>query len=290
MIKTKNGMEQNTFLLDTGNAGDYVLNRSMEEKNTNTIFHLYRKDGSSLFLHPFGNEEKFIEVLEKSDFQGKYGKEPRVESLTMFKNDVYRLIEETVKSWVSEIRFIPKFLISAGIFLVAYLFFSLVIRDPLPMIDEILIGFGAAIFTYVMMGRRDQRSNLSLKKRMELRTRVDRIVFNESSFVKKIEEILHKNESGNTEKIIEYMMSPGKHEFSPEDEKDALQLIKYLKKRFNSRDFKKQERIVDRLIHEKDKEPDKDKKNLSVWAESKKIDFSLFAIYARIKKDLEKVR
>jgi len=276
--------------IDTINAGDYIFIRSMEEKQKITIFHLYRKDGSSLFLHPFEKEEKFMELLEKLDFEGKYGQEPRVESLTMFKNDIYRLIEDAVKSYVSELRFIPKFLISAGIFLAAYLFFSLVVRDPLPMVDEILISFGAAILSYIMIGRRDQRSNLSLKKRMEMRTRVDRIVFNESSFVKKIEKTLHQNESGNTEKVIEYMMSPGKHQISAEDEKDALQLIKYLKKRFNSRDFKRQERIVDRLIHEKDKEPEKDKKSLSVWAESKKVDFSLFAVYARMKKDFEKVR
>ena len=42
---------------------------------------------------------------------------------------------------------IPRLIISAVVFLVAYLFFSLVIRDPLPMLDEIIISF--ALFLMV---------------------------------------------------------------------------------------------------------------------------------------------
>ena len=262
----------------------------MEEKERIPIFHLYRKDGASLFLHPFGSTEKVIDLMEKSEFEGKFGEEPRVESLTMFRNDLYRIIEDQVKNWVSEMRFIPKFLVSAGLFLVSYLFFSLVVRDPLPMVDEILISIGVAVLTYIMMGRRDQRSNVSLKKRMDLRTVVDRIVFNESPFVKQVESALHKNESESTEKIIEYMMSPPDTRFTEEEEKDALQLIKYLRKRFNSRDFRKQEKFVDRLILERDREPTRDRKVLSVCAETKKIDISLFAVYTRMKKRLEKVK
>ncbi len=260
-----------------------------KEKRQIPIFHLYRKEGTSLFLHPFDNEEKFIELLEKYEFEGKYGEEPRVESLTLFRNQLYRLIEDRVKSWVSEIRFIPKFLISSGLFLVSYLFFSLVVRDPLPMIDELLVSFGVAIVTYIILGRRDQRSDVTLKKRLDLRSVVDRIVFNESKFVKHVEEALHKTESESTEKIIEYMMSPPDTRFSPEDEKDAAQLIGYLKKRFDSRDFKKQEKIVAKLARER--EPERDtrvRKSLSVWAESKKIDLSLFAVYTRIKKTSKK--
>lgn len=262
----------------------------MENKERIPIFHLYRKDGTSLFLHPFEGVEKVIDLMEKSEFEGKYGEEPRVESLTMFRNDLYRIIEDQVKTWVAEMRFIPKFLISAGLFLVSYLFFSLVVRDPLPMVDEILISSGVSVLAYILMGRRDQQSNVSLKKRMELRTVVDRIVFDESPFVKQVETALHKNESESTEKIIEYMMSPPDALFSKEEEKDALQLIKYLRKRFSSRDFRKQERLVDRLILEREREPVRERKVLSVWAETKKIDISLFAVYTRMKKRLEKVK
>ena len=262
----------------------------MEGKAKIKIFHLYRKNGTSLFLHPFEAEDKVIDLMEKSEFEGKFGEEPRVESLTMFRNDLYRIIEDQVKNWVSEQRFIPKFLLSAGVFLLSYLFFSLVVRDPLPMIDEILISLGVAVLTYILMGRRDQRSNVSLKKRMDLRTVVDRIVFDASPFVKKIEEALHKNESESTEKIIEYMMSPPDTPFTEEEEQDALQLLKYLKKRFNSRDFRRQEKLMDRLISDQDREPSRDRKVLSVWAETKKVDISLFAVYTRMKKSLEKVK
>ena len=166
----------------------------MEQKDKVTIFHLYRHDGTALFLHPFENLDKLVSVLQKNGIEGKYGKEPRVESLTLFRNDLYRLIEDAVKSWVSEKRFIPRFLASAVVFLLTYLFMSIVIRDPLPLVDEILIGLAAAFVTYFLMSRRDQRSNSALKKRVELRTAVDRIVFKQDPFVKEIEDAPSKAE------------------------------------------------------------------------------------------------
>ena len=37
----------------------------MEEKERIPIFHLYRTDGTSLFLHPFDSTEKVIDLMEK---------------------------------------------------------------------------------------------------------------------------------------------------------------------------------------------------------------------------------
>jgi hypothetical protein len=259
----------------------------MGNDNKLFIYHLHRKDGSSLFLHPFGDSEKFTELLEKYDIEGKYGKEPRVESLTMFRNELYRMIEDHVKGWVSEIRFLPKFLMASGLFLLAYLFLSLVVRDPLPMLDEIAISLGLSIGLYIMLGKRDQHSNLALKKRVDLRTRVDRIVFRESTFVREVEEALQRNESGSSEEVIEYMLSPPERSLTEEEKEDAHQIAQYLRKRFNSRELKKQEKLVSRIIREK--EPEKKVKIQSMLAETKNIDLSLFAVYTRIKRNYNRV-
>ncbi|RKX80036.1 MAG: hypothetical protein DRP87_00945 [Spirochaetes bacterium] len=260
----------------------------MDEENKITIFHLYRKNGSSLFLHPFNSSEKLIEILEKYNVEGKYGREPRVESLTLFRNELYRMIEESVKRWVAEIRFIPKFLISSATFLISYLLLSLTVRDPMPMLDEIAISLGAAVFIYIYIGKRDKRSNISVKKRMELRNKVDSIVFFDSNFVKKVEELLHLNESESREKVLEYMLSPPDASISKEEEKDALQLLGYLKKQFNKREFRRQEKIFSRLY--KKKVGNNNTKLFTLWPDPKKIDLSLFALYTRMKKNLEKVR
>ena len=70
----------------------------MSSKPRITIFHLYRSDGTALFLHPFTNMNKVMEVLEGYELVGKYGQEPRVESLTLFRNDLYRMVEGAVKT------------------------------------------------------------------------------------------------------------------------------------------------------------------------------------------------
>ena len=92
----------------------------MQNKKRIIIDHIFGKDGSSLFLHPFSEEDKTTDLLEHADIEGKYGQEPRVESLVLLRNELYRVIESQVKRWISEQRFIPRFLISAGVFLLEW--------------------------------------------------------------------------------------------------------------------------------------------------------------------------
>jgi len=254
----------------------------MEPKDKITIFHIYRKDGAALFLHPFDSPAKLASLLKKGRITGKYGREPRVESLTLFRNDLYRMIEDAVKSWVMEVRFIPRFIMSAGVFLLSYLFLSFAIRDPIPLVDEILIGSGLAIVAYFLLGRRDQRSNLALRSRVELRTAVDRIVFTEDPFVKEVEEALQRNESEGRERVIRQMLANPDNRFTAGGEDDVKQMLSYLEKRFSTKDYKKQEKFISRA---KDvARGESDVEVLSKWSESKKIDLSLFEIYRRVKK------
>ena len=261
----------------------------MEQNEIITIFHLYRQDGTALFLHPFDDFDKLIQVLKRADIVGKYGTEPRVESLTLFRNDLYRMIEAAVKSWVAEKRFIPRFMISAGVFLISYLFLSFVVRDPLPLVDEILIGVGVAFVSYVLLSRRDQRSNLALKKRVDLRSSVDRIVFSEGRFIKQVEEALREHDAESREQVLEELLTlDPKQRFEIEDANEAKQLIAYLEKRFNTRDYRKHEKMLSRV---KDKSSDgKRIELLSRWTESKKLDLSLFAVYRRMKRSYRSVK
>jgi len=260
----------------------------MDPQGKLTIFHLYRHDGTALFLHPFDSLDKLIQVLKRADVDGKYGTEPRVESLTLFRNDLYRMIEGAVRSWVAERRFIPRFIISAVVFLLAYLFLSFVIRDPIPILDEILVGVGVAVVTYIVLSRRDQRSNLALSKRVELRTSVDRIVFSQGQFIKQVEEVLQQHDAGTREQILEDLLAgdPEKR-FEINDENEAGQFIGYLEKRFSTREYRKQEKLLSRArVKTRD---GRRLEMLSRWSESKKIDLSLFAVYRRMKRSYKSV-
>lgn len=260
----------------------------MDSKEKITIFHIYRKDGTALFLHPFDSLVKLSSVLRKCEIQGKYGLEPRVESLTLFRNDLYRMIEGAVKNWVMETRFIPRFLLSASVFLLAYLFLAFVIRDPIPVIDEILIGGGLAIVAYFLLGRRDQRSNYALRARVDLRTAVDRIVFTENPFVKEVEEALQQNDADGRDKVLRQMLEDPQRRFNAADENDLRQMLQYLEKRFSTKEYKKQEKLITRAKNVARNESDVEV--ISKWSESKKIDLSLFDIYRRVKRSYKQVK
>ncbi len=94
------------------------------------IFHIRKADNSGLYLHPFENFEKMISKGNSISVEGKYGEEPVIESLTAFRNKLYRIVEASVNNWITESRFIPRFVGSAIVFLLTYFFLSFGIRDP----------------------------------------------------------------------------------------------------------------------------------------------------------------
>jgi len=232
-----------------------------------------------MILHPFAVPEKFLYALEHCKIKGRYGGEPRVETLTMFRNKLYRLVEAAVKNWIFDKRFISKFLISTGVFLVTYFFFSYVVRDPIPMIDETVLGLGAGIFSYIMLGRKDMNSDGAMKKRVELRSKVDRIEFTESDFLKKVETILYENESGKLDDVIKQIIAPEyKYKFSGlEDREEVVQFLRLLENRFNFRRLKREEKHFKRFV---------DGRTGKGFIESKNLDYPLYAVYKLFKKNI----
>jgi hypothetical protein len=162
----------------------------LNERPALYIFHLSRTGTRPAFLHSLKPDKSFIPLAEGSLVRGRYGREPRIESITLLRGDLYRMCETAVREWVFELRCSPRFLFCAGVFFVAYFFASFVIRDPLPMIDELLIGLAAAAITWLLIGRRFLSSRAAEEKRNDLHTFIDGITFTESDFIKKIEETL----------------------------------------------------------------------------------------------------
>ena len=253
----------------------------MPEKDRIYLFHIFRKDGTSLFLTPFTSPDKLVSALEHSEVQGRYGMEPRVEALTMFRNELYRQIEVGVKNWLSDARFVPKFLISALVFVVIYFFMSFVIRDPLPVIDEIAIGLAAAVVAFLLLGRRDMNSKVATKKRLDMRVIVDRITFRESPFVKQVEEALHRNETGSMEEVVKQIVDPVSQELGQDVREEAAQFIRALESRFNFKKLQREERLLKRVVG---RSPGELNKSFARLVESKKYDFPLYAVYKSFKK------
>jgi len=64
-----------------------------------------------------------------------------------------------------------------ALFLLVYFFFSLAIRDPLPMIDELFIASAAAVITAMGLARRDKKGDVAMKQRLVLKQQASRSDF-----------------------------------------------------------------------------------------------------------------
>lgn len=63
--------------------------------------------------------------------------------------------ELSVSRHIQDLHYIPRLIISAFVFLLLYFFFSLAVRDPLPMLDELVLSFAGTALVWVLMSRND---------------------------------------------------------------------------------------------------------------------------------------
>lgn len=260
----------------------------MDKKEKAYVFHIHRKNGESIFLHPFNIPDKLVNVLERCEVVGRYGQEPRVEALTAFRNELYRRIEVSVKRWLSDVRFIPRFLLSTVAFLATYFFTSFVTPDPLPVIDELALSLAAGIAAYVLIGRRDITSDVAAKKRIALRMAVDRVVFRESDFVKRVEIALHQNESQSVPEVIREIIEPREQALDLPDREEAAHFIRLLENSFNFTRLRKEERMLKNYV--RGGESGEKLKVITRIGEAKKLDFPLYAVYKSFKKTVSNVK
>jgi len=248
-----------------------------------TIFHLYRKDGRALFLHPFDDAEVVLSLDKMKEICGKYGQEPRVESLTLFRDDLHQAVDSAVLSWIQDRRFIPNLFYSAGVFLALYFIFSFGIRDPILMVDELILAVAGTAGFYWYRLRRDRARPQAVNLTDKLKTMVDKIEFREDSFVKEVEGLLHRFESISGERLLESMMASEEGSFSSSDLEDAQQLLSYLEKRFSGKIYRQQEKIIDQ--YSSTAKTSRSLNTLLSLVDMGKIDISLFMTYKTIKKE-----
>ena len=92
-------------------------------------------------------------------------------------------------------RHYPKrFIVSSIVFLFLYLFCSLTVHDPIPIIDEIAIGLVGAFITWHILSSHDIEAKDTKEKKNLLHESVMKAEFSYSSFMSDIEEYYQKIE------------------------------------------------------------------------------------------------
>ena len=259
------------------------------EKPTAYIFHVLLKDGESLLLDPFRGVERLESTLAERTVEGRFGTEPRVEALTLYRDELYRAVDAAVRRWLSEKRFIPRFLASAGVFVLAMFVMAYVFRGglPIPVIDELAIALGASVVAYLAIGRKELASEMATRKRVALKNAIDRITFVPSQFLVRVEDALRRYEAENLEGLVSEILDPADEPLDEPERTEATEFVRLLEDQFNYARLRKGERELKNFLAERGAERGT---NLRKWAESQRLDFPLYAVYKRFKRTVERVR
>lgn len=215
------------------------------------VFHLRRPDEKGIFIHPL---EEFDKIIAKSGIlklEGKYGDDPSAENATFFRNTLYRIVENSVDSRMMEDRFIPRFLISSAVFLFIYLFLSIVVRDPLPLIDEIAIGIGSSVLCYILLGKKFKKSTAASKLRVYYREMVDKIAFTESHFIIAVESVLKHIAGKNGKDMIESVKEAANFPVLTQEEysSERKQLVSCIEQGFKKNLTPNQRKIINKIAY-----------------------------------------
>jgi hypothetical protein len=223
------------------------------------IFHLSRHNGRALVLHRLHRPKDLLSVVQYGEVRGRYGNEPSMETLRALR------LELDARA---EARFVPTFLISVAVFLATYFIASVLIPDPIPMIDEVFLGVFIAAATYVFLTRRDWKSTAAVLQKRFLVDRVDRIVFTESTLVAKAERVLRECEVSNPGESDSVRLPMV--EVDDEEIEEASQLIPLLASLFDTGALSRVERSL--------------KKSGMIPARKRNdLDFPLFFLYHALK-------
>ncbi|HKL57170.1 MAG TPA: hypothetical protein VJ854_02120, partial [Sphaerochaeta sp.] len=110
-------------------------------------------------------------------------------------------------------QYVPRLLISAVVFMVTYFFMSLAIRDPLPMIDEVLVSTGLTVVCWIALAKRDTRSSRALQRRYELKAKAGSPDYQVQEGIFALEAFLQDIESLDMQDVCDNLCLVEKKEF-----------------------------------------------------------------------------
>ena len=188
---------------------------------------------------------------------------------------IYREADDVVSLWIQNRRYIPRLVISAVVFLFSYFFFTLVIRDPIPMIDEILIGLLLATLAWIWLSRLDEKSSMAEAKREVLYNAIENASFEYSDDIKVCEEYYESLYGYKALELSRMIASSTLPELAVKDEPELERAMKAYMQKEN----KAMDRILKRL---EDDEEEKTARFLLHQAAVSGLDLQNLAFYSAL--------
>lgn len=104
-------------------------------------------------------------------------------------------IDREVKYFVQNKYYTIRLLSSAFAFLLLYLFFSLVVRDPIPLVDEIALGLLGAIGVWIFLNKKEGHGAYANKAKLDLKELYQERKVSSSSFLEEVEAYVYDLDS-----------------------------------------------------------------------------------------------
>jgi hypothetical protein len=181
-----------------------------------------------LILHPFRSGDEVFRDPENTILEGRYGTEPDASMTASFRSVLHAELDKGTRADALDKGFYIRLLISAAVFLILYAFFSIVVRDPVPMIDELLIGALGAFASWFALERRTLSSPDFSDRSAELRKALDSALFRSSRVAAALEECLQDAESLDPGKYSVFLGSSLHLDMSEEDKLELSSLATVL--------------------------------------------------------------
>jgi len=156
------------------------------------VFLLRGEGGGILAVHPFLEGSKIFSAAkidpEGIGIQGRFAAQPDSETIARSRSLLDSALNAGVKRHARERGFALRIAIVSGVFVFVYLFFSIVVRDPIPFVDEFFLGGIGVFFAYSYLSRRASSTPEALAFTTTLRRALGSAYYSDSRIARLAEE------------------------------------------------------------------------------------------------------
>lgn len=201
------------------------------------IFFLKWKDHK--FYLSEHEENIFLESLEEDELRICYGSQLFEDDNIFIKTELKTTIGTAVNKWINDSRFVAHLLMSAAVFLISFYFLSYVIRDPLPMIDEIILSLLLGGLAWYRLKNQDYHSEKVVHRKIEFEQYLSSIKMEQMDYLKQIELYLEKLSDMESAELKKLLDSGAVPVFFTSEKKNLLKIVKSIEKYKKKRKLRK---------------------------------------------------
>ncbi|HOX17965.1 MAG TPA: hypothetical protein PKW82_05870 [Spirochaetales bacterium] len=156
------------------------------------VFELRPRPGSSILLHPFYPGSRVFKAEASTvQFEGLLGSGgDGAADPADLRARLQAALDAGAKADALDRGFAIRLAVASGAFIILYLFLGIVIRDPVPLVDELLVSGLGAVASWFWLERKSLVSPAFSARLANLRLALDRTFFRTSPAVSMMEEDL----------------------------------------------------------------------------------------------------